>query len=77
MTLADKIRKYLKNQWNESLAYSIWVDLTPFGRITIWVPIWLFCWITLPLIFIIGYPMFLIAMLLQKMKFKLPPVFFK
>ncbi len=37
------IKQFFKDQWRESLARSIWVDLTVFGRITIWIPMWLLC----------------------------------
>jgi hypothetical protein len=45
---------WLREQWCSSLAKSIWDDLTPLGRATIWLPIWFLCWATLPPLLIIG-----------------------
>ena len=36
----DPLVIWLKTQWVRSYAKMIWDDLTPFGRATIWLPIW-------------------------------------
>ena len=45
----ERLIIFLRQQWNDSLAKSIWEDLTLLGRCTIWLPIWLLCWLSLPI----------------------------
>ena len=44
----NRVCLWLRSQWRMSLAKSIWDDLTLIGRILLWVPLWLLCWLVLP-----------------------------
>jgi len=70
------VRRYLRAQWRNSLAWSIWDDLTPFGRLTIWLPIWLLCWLTIPAI-LVGAGIAIPAIWAAERLPKLPNIFFR
>jgi len=67
---------WLRGQWGESLARSIWCDLTIFGRLTIWVPCWLLCWAVIVLVLPIIPVVMCISFLSDKISWRLPPIFF-
>lgn len=72
------MKKWLYKQWRASLAKSIWDDLTILGRATIWVPLWLLCWVTLPIILLGALIVFSIMRLLGRLPTKkIPPILFK
>jgi hypothetical protein len=48
--LVDNLVIWFGGQWKKSLAKSIWDDLTVLGRFTLWFPIWLLCWLSLPVL---------------------------
>ena len=48
------MRNWLKSQWKESTAKSIWDLLTPFGRCTVFLPIWLMCWLAPVVVILVG-----------------------
>ena len=54
---------WLHEQWRQSFARAIWEDLTPFGRLTIWIPMWIICWLMLPF----TLPLFLLFAGLDKL----------
>lgn len=77
----NKLKIWLKRQWGYSFAKMIWDDLTPFGRATIWIPIWI---ITIPFLILVAGLAILISWFLDKCyklnkcyKLKIPPIFFK
>lgn len=74
--MKKRIKQYLVGQWRESMARSIWDDLTPLGRATIWLPLWLLIWLILPVLLAstaIALPVF---WLLDRLP-KPPPIFFR
>ena len=76
MTNGLLMKAWIRKEWRASLARSIWDDLTPFGRVIVWIPLWLLCWLTLPIILIIGIPLYFILRLFDDLpKFK--PIIFK
>lgn len=49
-----KFSNWLKSQWQQSLAKEIYDSLTPLGRVVLWMPIWLFCWlVAVPLLLVV------------------------
>lgn len=54
------VKKCMKDQWRKSCAKSIWDDMTPFGRATIWIPIWFLSFLEL----ILFIPFFAVAVFL-------------
>tara|TARA_B100001175_G_C19329118_1_gene551601 strand:+ start:279 stop:503 length:225 start_codon:yes stop_codon:yes gene_type:complete len=62
-----KFTLWLKSQWTESLAKSIFDDLSVMGRFTVWIPLWLVCWVALPF----TLPALLICVWLEKLDRKI------
>lgn len=62
----DEIIKWLAFQWNKSFACSIWRDLTPFGRCTIWIPLYLLCLASIPVVLFSGLVAYVAVFLLYK-----------
>lgn len=75
--LKDKTVMWLKDQWRTSLAYSIWQDLTPLGRATIWIPLWIMCWVTMPFMLVGGAFGFILCFLYDSIGKRAPAIFFK
>lgn len=74
--MIESIKKYLSEAWRESLAKSIWDDLTPFGRVTIWLPLWLLCWLALPVLLLTAGIAIPFCWLLDRIP-KAPSIFFR
>ena len=71
------MKAWLKNQWLESFAINIWNDLTPLGRLTIFVPAWFICVMMVPLALIVAGPAWLLDKILSKLLEKLGKIFIK
>ena len=69
--------EWLKGQWEGSLAHIIWDDLTPLGRVIFWIPCWAACWVAVPVIVVIGFPLYLLSKAWDKLGITIPPIFFK
>lgn len=74
-SILERLVSVLVSHWRQSLAKIIWDDLTPFGRATIWVPLWLWCWMLMPLYFLCAVVLFVWFKLYDRCP-KLPPIFF-
>jgi hypothetical protein len=73
----DLLVIWLRSQWTDSLAKSIWDDMTPFGRLTIWLPLWLLCYVSLAISLPILFIIFLVYKIVDFLKLdRIPKIFF-
>ena len=71
------MKNYLLKCWDRSLPHDIWEDLTIFGRITLWIPLVILCYMLVLPILIVGLPMVYVFTVWDRVNAKSPPIFFK
>ena len=71
----ERLVTWLRSQWEKSFAIHIWNDLTPLGKATMFLPLYLLCMIAIPFMALM-IPILLLLAGVEKIIAILTPIFF-